>query len=155
MWTYISFALFSSWKFMFTPLAGPAAGLTFWETFIVCSIGGYISATIFYFGSSYFMRLSVERHAKRVKKASLKGKIIPMRRKFTKSNRRIIYFKQRIGRLFSYWAFPLFLSIPVGTIIVAKFYKHYRQTFPLVILFLTIDCFIITGGAYFIKDLVL
>ncbi len=155
MWTYISFALFSSWKFMFTPFLGPAAGLTFWETFIVCSIGGYISASIFYFGSSYFMNLSVRRQAKRVKNAIRKGKPIPLSKKFTKSNRRIIYFKQKIGRLFSYWAFPLFFSIPVGTIIVAKFYKHHKQTFPLIILFLTIDCFVITSGAYFIKDLVL
>lgn len=140
---------------MFTPLAGPAAGLTFWETLITCLIGGYISASLFYFGSSYFMRLSVERHAKRVRRAKLKGKRIPINRKFTKTNRKVIYYKQKIGRLFSYWAFPLFLSIPVGTIIVAKFYKHYKQTFPLVILFLTIDCFIITGVTYFIKDLVL
>lgn len=153
MWTYISFAVFSSWKFMFTPLAGPAAGLTFWETFISCSIGGYISATIFYFGSSYFMKISVERHAKKVKRAERKGKTIPVKRKFTKTNRKIIFFKLKIGRLFSYWVFPLFLSIPVGSVIVAKFYKHYYQTFPLIILFLTIDCFIITGGTYLINDL--
>jgi hypothetical protein len=155
MWTYISFALFSTWKFMFTPLAGPAAGLTFWETFIACTIGGYISSAIFYFGSSYFMQLSVNRHAKRIQKAALKGRVIPEKRKFTKSNRKIIFYKQKIGRLFACWAFPLFLSIPLGTIITAKFYKHNRQTYPLIILFLTIDCFLITGGAYFIKDILL
>lgn len=155
MWSYISIALFGTWKFMFTPLLGPAAGLSFWETFIACSIGGYISAIVFYFGSSFFMQLSVRRHARRVKRAELKGKVIPQRRKFTKTNRRIIFFKQKIGRLFACWAFPLFFSIPAGTIITAKFYKHYKQTFPLIILFLTIDCFIITGGTYFIKDLVL
>jgi len=155
MWTYISLGLFNTWKFMFAPLAGPAAGLSFWETFIVCSIGGYISASIFYFGSSYFMRLSVERHAKQIRKAAQKGKIILKKRKFTRTNRGVIYFKQKIGRLFACWAFPLFLSIPLGTIITAKFYKHYRQTFPVIILFLTIDCFLITGGTYFIKELVL
>jgi len=155
MWKYISFALVSTSKFMFTPLAGPAAGLTFLETFIACLIGGYISASIFYFGSSYFMKLSIERQARRVKKAKLKGKAIPVKKKFTKSNRRIIAYKQKIGRYFSYWFFPLFFSIPLGTIIVAKFYKHNRQTFPMIIFFLTLDCFIITSGAYYIKDLVL
>ena len=155
MWTYISFVLLSSSKFMFAPLAGPAAGLTFWETFITCSIGGYISATIFYFGSSYFMKLSLKRYAKRVKKAQLKGKPVPVKRKITKTNRRIIQSKQKIGQIFTCWAFPLFFSIPLGTIITAKFYKHDRQTFPLIILFLTVDCFLITGGTYFIKDLVL
>ena len=140
---------------MFAPLAGPAAGLTFWETLILCLIGGYISATVFYFGSSYFMQLSVKSHARRIRKAESKGKVIPKNRKFNKTNRRIIFFKQKIGRFFSCWAFPLFLSIPIGSIITAKFYKHHRQTFPLIILFLTIDCFIITGSTYFIKDLIL
>ena len=152
MWTYLSLALFSTWKFMFAPLAGPAAGLTFWETFIACTIGGYFSASVFYFGSSYFMQLSVDRHAKRVKKAELKGKKIPIRRKFTKTNRRIIFVKQKIGKYLSCWAFPLFLSIPLGSTIAAKFYKHYHETFPLIILFLTLDCFVITSGAYYIKN---
>jgi len=155
MWTYLSFILFSTWKFMFTPLAGPAAGLTFWETFTACMIGGSLSATVFYFGSSYFMRLSLRRHNKRVQKAKLQGKKLLKNRKFTKTNRRVIFYKQKLGRFFSYWAFPLFLSIPLGTVITAKFYKHYKQTFPLILLFLTIDCFIITGGTYFINDLVL
>src|SRR5690554_3891459 len=89
MWTYISFTLFSTWKFMFAPIAGPAAGLTFLETFIACSIGGYISATIFYFASNYFMQLSVKRQASRVRKAERKGKTIPVKKKFTKMNRQI------------------------------------------------------------------
>lgn len=152
MWTYLSLFLFSTWKFMFAPLAGPATGLSFWETFIVCTLGGYFSASIFYLGSSYFMQLSVDRQARKVRKAELKNKKIPIRRKFTKTNRRIIYVKQKIGKYLACWAFPLFLSIPVGSIITAKFYKHYRQTFPLIILFLTIDCFLITSGTYFIKD---
>src|SRR5690554_7319871 len=70
-------------------------------------------------------------------------------------NRRIIYLKGKLGIYFTCWAFPLFLSIPLGSIIVAKFYKHKRKTFPLIILFLTLDCFLITGGTYFIKDLML
>lgn len=155
MFTYLSLALLSTWKFMFAPLAGPAAGLSFWETFLTCLAGGYLSAAVFYFGSSYFMQLSVERHARRVKRAKAKGKKIPIRRKFTKTNRRIIFVKQSIGRYIACWAFPLFLSIPVGTIITAKFYKHHKQTFPLIILFLTLDCLLITSGTFFIKDLVL
>src|SRR5690554_3736098 len=129
MWTYISFTLFSTWKFMFAPIAGPAAGLTFLETFIACSIGGYISATIFYFASNYFMQLSVKRQASRVRKAERKGKTIPVKKKFTKMNRWIIYLKGKVGIYFTCWAFPLFLSIPLGSIIVAKFYKHKRKTF--------------------------
>lgn len=155
MWTYLSLGFFSTWKFMFAPLIGPAMRLTFLETFVVCTIGGYLSASVFYFGSSHFMRLSVMRQARKMKKAELKNKKIPVRRKFTKTNRRIIFIKQKIGKYTAFWAFPLLLSIPIGCIITAKFYKHHRRTFPLIILFLTLDCFIITSGTYFIKDLFL
>lgn len=155
MWIYISLAFFSTWKFMFAPLTGAAAGLSFWETFIICTLGGFVSASIFYFGSNYFMQLSVKRNVRRILKAQQKGKIISPKKKFTKLNRRIISFKQTIGTYFLCWALPLFLSIPIGTIIVAKFYKHYRKTFPLIIMFLILDCFLITSGIFFIKKMII
>ncbi|RFC53733.1 hypothetical protein [Brumimicrobium aurantiacum] len=154
MWKYIGLAIFSTWKFMFAPLTGPAAGLSFMETFFSCLAGGFLSAAIFYFGSSYFMQLTVRRHANKVKRAAEKGKKIPVRRKFTKTNRRIIFIKQKIGMYAALWAFPLFLSIPVGTVITAKFYKHHRKTFPLILFFLMADCFLISSIAFYFTDFI-
>lgn len=133
---------------MFTPLAGPAAGLTFFETFITCISGGLFAATIFYFGSSYFMKLALRRKIAKIDRLKAKGKTVREPRKFTKSNRWIIRIKHSLGIYGVSWIFPLFLSVPLGTIITAKFYKHQKKTFPLIVMFLIIDCFVITGVAY-------
>lgn len=137
---------------MFAPVAGPAAGLTFIETFFACISGGLVSATVFYFGSSYFMMLSVQRHARRNARLKAKGKKEKIQRKFTRTNRWVIRIKRSIGIYGVAWMFPLFLSIPLGTIITAKFYKHQKQTFPLIVIFLVADCLLITGATYLLKD---
>lgn len=140
---------------MFTPMAGPAAGLTFIETFFSCISGGLVSATIFYFGSSYFIKKSVERKAKKIERLKQQGKSVKITKKFTRTNRFVIRVKQGIGIIGATWIFPLFLSIPLGTIITAKFYKHQKQTFPLIVVFLVIDCLVITGGTYLIKGAII
>lgn len=142
---YLSFAAFSTWKFMFTPLAGPAAGLTFWETLISCLIGGYISITLFYFASSYWMRIGQKRSTEK-RRRSANGQIRKIKR-----YRKIVRFKHRLKRPLVCWLFPLFLSLPLGTIITAKFYRHKKSTFPLIVGGTTLNGFIITGLAYIIQ----
>lgn len=152
MWKYISLALFSTVNFMFGPMLGPTTGLGFWETFFTVLAGGYLSAVVFYFGSSYFIERSMRLYIKKMEKAEENGKELSKKSKrFTKTNRRIITIKQRVNKYFIFWAFPLFLSIPGGCVIVAKFYKHQRKTFPLILLFLMLDCLVITIGSYYVS----
>lgn len=151
MWKYLTMIFLATWKFMFTPLAGFATGLSFVETVITVLIGAYLAASVFYFGSNYFIRHSVRKRSKRMEIALLKGKPLPKKKIFTRLNRKIIQFKQRVNKYFVFWAFPLFLSIPGGCIIVAKFYKHLPQTFVMILLFLTLDCLLITSGVYYLK----
>jgi O-antigen/teichoic acid export membrane protein len=136
---------------MFTPMAGPAAGLSFLETYVCCLIGGSLSATIFYFGSSYFMHLFQERQARKERKALRLGKKYRQKKKFTKSNRRIIQLKHSIGKWGVCWLVPLFFSIPLGSVITAKFYRHQKNTFILILLGIAINCTLITGGTYLIN----
>jgi hypothetical protein len=153
MWVYASFALFSTWKFMFTPMAGPSAGLSFIETFLACVIGGYVSVSIFYFGSSYFMERNRLRQIKRVQRRKAKGKKVKEKRTFNKTNRSIVKFKTNTGFITTCWLFPLFLSLPLGSIVTAKFYKHRKWTFVIIMLGVTLNCFLITGGAYVVYSL--
>lgn len=155
MLVYLSFALFSTWKFMFTPIAGPAAGLSFLETFLSCLAGGYLSVTIFYFGSNYFMEQSRRRKLKRAQRALRKGKKAKITKTFSKTNRTIIKLKLKLGKWMICWLVPLFFSLPLGSIITAKFYKHHKNTYVLILLGVAINCFIITGGTYLFKTLVL
>ena len=152
MWVYASFALFSTWKFMFTPMAGPSAGLSFLETFFACVIGGYVSVSIFYFGSNYFMERNRLIQVKKAKKRSAKGKKLKEKRTFNKTNRSIVKFKKNTGFITMCWLFPLFLSLPLGSIVTAKFYKHRRSTFLVIMLGVTLNCFLITGGTYLVYN---
>ncbi|MDX1651649.1 MAG: hypothetical protein R3277_04100 [Brumimicrobium sp.] len=153
-WLYLTFALFSTWKFLFTPMAGPAAGLSFTETLISCLIGGYISAGIFYFGSSYFMKRSLQNRVKKEEILKKEGKPLKLKKRFTSTNRWIIRIKNSLGKYGVTYLFPLFLSIPIGTVITAKFYKHQKDTFFWIVLFLTLNGLLITGGTYLLTFVV-
>ena len=139
---------------MFTPMAGPAAGLSFLETYLCCLIGGTISSSIFFFGSSYFMARFQEKQVKREMKARRLGKTYKPKRKFTKSNRSIIRLKHNIGKWGVCWLVPLFFSIPLGSVITAKFYRHQKNTFSWIIFGILINCTLITGGTYLVDALV-
>lgn len=151
MMFYASLVFLSTWKFMFAPVIGFAYGFSFLETFICCMIGALISSSIFYFGSNYFMQKAHERAVKRNKVREAKGKATKSKKLFTKTNRRIVSIKKSIGIYGACYLFPFFLSIPLGSIITAKFYKHQKKTYFLIILFLTINCLLITSGTYLIN----
>ena len=138
---------------MFSPVAASAAGLTFLETVLVCISGGVFSAAIFYYGSSYFIKLSLKRKARKYARLKEKGKEVKVPRKFTRTNRWIIRIKRTVGIYGVTWLFPLFLSVPLGTIITAKFYKHQKHTFPLIVIFLVLDCLIISTLTFLFKGI--
>jgi hypothetical protein len=149
---YSVFFLLSMVKFLFTPFGGPAAGLTFFETYFSCVSGAFISANIFYFMSEYFMKKA---HFKRVKlrqEAIEKGLIIPHKNKFTTMNKFVVRMKMRFGIFGIAMYAPLFLSVPIGTIVTAKFYGKERRTFPIIILGLFVNGLITCGVSYLIAD---
>jgi len=146
---YIAFFLLSTVKFMFAPFGGPAADLSFIETYMCCVGGGILSAAFFYFLSEYFMKRS---HAKRMhlyREAAIKGIILPVKKKFTKFNKFIIRTKRSFGIYGIAMYAPFFFSVPIGSIIAAKFYGTDKRTFPLIIFGMFFNGAITTGIAYF------
>ena len=145
---YITFFLLSTIKFLFTPFGGPAAKLSFFETYFSCLAGAIFSAAVFYFASEYFMKSA---HAKKIrlrKEALEKGIELPYKKKFTKTNKFIVRLKHRLG-IYGISIFaPLFLSVPIGTIITAKFYGKEKKTFPLIVLGMCLNGLVTTGLAY-------
>lgn len=75
--------------------------------------------------------------------------ISPQRKKkFTRMNKFVVRIKRTLGIVgTSFWA-PFFLSVPLGSIITAKFYGHHKKTFPLIILGMFINAALTTGLAY-------
>lgn len=150
---YAAFLLLSMVKFLFTPFGGPAAGLSYFETYLSCTIGALLSSTIFYFLAEYFLRKSLENKIKLIKKAEATGKEIKHKKKFTPTNKKIIRLKKSLGVFGITFLGPLLLSIPVGTIIVAKFFGKQRFTYPLLLLSILINGLITTGIAYGVAEL--
>ena len=148
-WGAISSLFFISWiKFMFAPFGGPALGLTFFETYTGCVTGAIISSSLFYFSADYLMDRSRDKKIKKNNEALLLG-IVPKRKKnFTRMNKFIVKIKRSLGQVgICFWA-PFFLSIPIGSIISAKFYGHSNKTYPLIVLGIFLNGIVTTGIAY-------
>ena len=147
---YAGFFGFSMIKFLFTPLGGPAAGLTWLETYFACVAGAIISAAVFYFSSEFFM---IRAHKKRkllLEAALASGTPILVKRKFTRTNKAIVRIKHRLGIVGTSFFVPLFLSIPIGTIITAKFFGKDKRTFPYILTGIFVNGAVLTTIGWFI-----
>lgn len=143
-----SIFLVATFKFVFSPFPGPHIGLPFYETFLAAFSGGCFSAAIFYFLSDYFMEIAHRRKLKNQQKILDQGNEVPYKKKFTKANRLIINLKMKLGKYgICFWA-PFFFSVPIGSIIVAKFYGKLNGTYPLIVIGMAINAAIMTFLAY-------
>ena len=85
-----------------------------------------------------------------IKEALKKGLPPIQKKKFTRMNKFIVKIKGSLGIVgISFWA-PFFLSIPIGSIVTAKFYGENKKTYPLIIVGMFINGFATTGIAYLI-----
>ena len=148
-WGYLTTVFFlATVKFMFAPAAGRTFDLPFWETFMACLAGGTFGAFVFYFSSELIIKYSHKKKVEKHEALERQGIAIIEKKKFTKTNRFIIRVKRSLGIYgICFWA-PFFLSVPLGSIIVAKFYGKLKKTFPLIILGMGINAMITTLIAY-------
>lgn len=62
----------------------------------------------------------------------------------------IIHLKHKLGIYgICFWA-PFFLSIPIGSIIAAKFYGKLKKTYPLIVIGMCINAMLMCLMAYII-----
>jgi len=148
-WGAISSLFFISWiKFMFAPFGGPALGLTFFETYSGCVVGAIISSALFYFSADYMMDRAKAKKNEKIQEAITKGIPIKSEKNFTRMNKFIVNIKRSLGQIgVCFWA-PFFLSIPIGSIISAKFYGDSKKTYPLIVLGIFLNGIVTTGIAY-------
>ena len=139
-WTgYISLATLATIKFMFSAIPGPALGLNYVETVISIFVGAVISAAFFFFSPEYFMQRAQKKRIKLIQETHKNGETIAQKRVFSRMNKGVVRLKLRFGKIgICFWA-PFLLSVPVGSIIVAKFYGKYSFTFLYVILGMLIN----------------
>jgi len=134
-------------KFMVSPALGPALDLTYFQTFMANALGAIVSMVFFYFSANFFMK---RHHKRQVKKQQEQG--VSPKKVFTRRNKLIVRLKNKIGHVpFALWA-PFFLSIPLGTIITAKFFGKRHYTFLLMIVGIFLNNTLTVSFVYFIRN---
>lgn len=149
--TYSIFFSLSMIKFLFAPFGGPDAGLTFIETYITCSSGALISAAFFYFMSGMFLKRAADKREFIRLDAIKNGLELPRKKLFTRTNKFIVKMKMRFGIYGISMYAPLFLSIPLGSIVAAKFYGKEKKTFFIIMLGIFVNGLITTGLAFLLR----
>lgn len=144
---FLSVFFISMVKFMWAPGASLVSGFSFGQTILITSLGGMTGITLFYF----FGRWAVEK-MERVKRRSRTSVPELKRRVFTMKSRRIVKFKWSFGLIGLVIVTPTLLSIPIGCVIAAKFYRHNRFTYPLLLLSALIWSVGLTVVVFYIKS---
>lgn len=134
-WIGLSTVFFSATvKFMFSPLLGPVLGLSYFETYMANAFGALTSMTFFYFAADYLNRLSLRKKVERRRRAIEAGEPIKQKKIVTKKNKLIIRLKNKVGVVTFALLAPFFMSIPIGSIVTAKFFGKRKGTYPIMII---------------------
>ncbi|MGQ1945532.1 hypothetical protein ACT3CD_00345 [Geofilum sp. OHC36d9] len=108
--------LSSTWKFAATfPVAVYGFKMSFTQTILYTNIGGVFGIVASGLLSKGLIKLYIAFWPKKLKRKP--------RKKFTKSNRRLVRLKTKYGLHGIVFLTPVLLSIPVGTFLVTKYYK--------------------------------
>ena len=147
---FSSVFLVATFKFLFSPFAGIPLGLDFISTYIAAISGASLSSLLFYFGSELIMSSSRKSKLKKENEAIQNGIELKPKKIFTRGNKMTIQLKRSFGKIGLCFLAPSLLSIPLGTIIVAKFYGKEKDTFLWVFIGILLSGLITTSLAYFV-----
>jgi len=146
--SYLIVFLTAATKFILSPfLSINGLGLSVFDTFITVSFGGVFSATVFYFLGNSLIVFSQKKRLTKLHKLKTEGHPLP--KIMTNTNKTII----KIKHLFGIWGLAFLtvttLSIPIGSIVCAKFYRHKKSTLFIIYLFILVISLILS----FIADI--
>jgi len=139
-------------KFMVSPALGPALDLSYFQTFMANALGAIVSMVFFYYSANFFMKRHHHKQIKKQQDRLHKETNASKKKVFTRRNKLIVRLKNKIGHIpFALWA-PFFLSIPIGSIITAKFFGKRKSTLWLMITGIFLNNTITVSFVYLIKN---
>ena len=116
-------------KFAISPLVSYGLGYTFLQTLLITSVGGCVGVLVFYRMSAWLIkRARLQRLHNAI--ATQHGVNSRRRKVFTRTNRFIVRLKRYHGLQGLAALTPILISIPIGTVIAAKYFRHDRRTLP-------------------------
>lgn len=126
-------------KFLFAASLVSTTSLSPFEIAVTTGLGAIFSFNIFYWSSGYFMRVAKEKQIRAIHNGTFQKK-----NAFTKMNKLMVKTKKSKSGFWLLCIFaPLFLSVPIGSIIVAKFYRQHILTYPIVMVSLSVLAFVL------------
>ncbi len=115
--------ILSGTKFLTAPITSLNIGFGYVETLIITTIGGIIGVVFFYYLSAAIMLLV----QKLTHKLQNKNKKPKKKRVFTFKNKLIVKVKRDYGLIGLAAITPIFLSIPLGTFLAARFFHDKKK----------------------------
>jgi hypothetical protein len=140
----------SSVKHFWTVPIVVVAGYSYWETIFINNIGGLAGFFIFY----YIGELKIVKHyfgllMLRIFKVLGFNRKSKEKKKFTRRNRFIVAVKGKYGLIGLSFLTPVLLSIPLGSLLAARYYDEDRRTIPFMILSILFWSFSFTSVLFF------
>lgn len=108
--------------------------LNFFEIFLPPTLGALITMVICYFASEALMERAMQKKIANNRADIVAGIVGKQKKKFTLVNKSIVQIKMKLGLYGITFLAPLFLSIPIGSVVCAKFYRHKKHTFILMLI---------------------
>jgi hypothetical protein len=150
-WTgFWSVFLFAMVKFSVSTVPGPRLGMTFFETALASFAGAATCALVCYFARDLILLFIKKRALKKKELQESQGITPKLKRKFTWMNKLVIRIKMKFGQVGICFYAPFFLSVPLGSMVVAKFYGKRWETFPLILLGLAVNASLTSILVYFV-----
>lgn len=131
---YLLLLFISATKFAISPFVAINMGFSQQETFIVTTLGGLSGFFLFYYFSSYILRLTGILFAKRQKKKKV----------FTKKNKLAVKIIREYGLWLLALLTPILLSIPFGAFLCARYFQRKFTIFLVMCSFIILWGFILS-----------
>lgn len=129
-------------KFFFSAILSYRLGNSYLETVLLTGTGGCIGTLVFYLGGTRVLEWFRLRHVRKRAIAIARGK--QPKRVFTRTNRMIVRIKQGYGVKGLTLISPPILSIPITSLLAAKYFRHDRRTLPLLLSSVVVWSFVLS-----------
>lgn len=141
---FITMVAVSTVKFALTPIASYRLGFTFLQSVLINCIGGCLSVVFFYRVSGWFMKRARLRRLHRAI-AEQHGVVRPRPRTFNRRNRFLVRITRSNGLRGLAALTPVLITIPIGSILAAKYFNHDRRTLPVMLSSVVIWSFVVSA----------
>ena len=145
-WEIFGIVFLSSVKFLFAPSLAISAGFGYLKTIVITFCGGSIGILFFYFFGTWVM--------KKIKPKNTSISISEKNKKkiFTRTNKMIVRIKAKYGLLGLSFITPAIISIPIGSILAAKYFRKNPKTLSYLLISLFFWCILLTSISYLFKQ---